>query len=68
MNRDDDKYKPGTFGCHEALHMANVLAGLVERELCEHPAIAANVAWYAKAVRARDLLGELYQEIGVKHV
>jgi hypothetical protein len=62
------KFKPGSFGCHEALHVARLMAGMVERELCEHPAIIANDEWRAKADKACDLLGELYQDIGRKHL
>lgn len=62
-----DNFGPGTFGCHEALHMASFLSGAVDQELCEHASIAANERWLALAVTARDALAELYQTIGAAH-
>src|SRR5690242_5190523 len=55
------RYAPGTFGCHEALHVASVVGPLVERELLEHGAILANPEWFALANRACEALAELYQ-------
>jgi hypothetical protein len=67
MNNDAD-FAPGTFGCHEALHMAHVLAELVEMRLCEHPAIQANAHWQERAATAAAALHELYQAIGRAHL
>lgn len=68
---DDDidpiKYGPGSFGCHEALHMASYLASAVDEQLHDHPAIAANPKWSALAQRAVEALAELYQVIGAEH-
>lgn len=61
-------YAPGSFGCHEALHMASELAGMVERSLCDHPAIEQNAAWAAKAREAQAALYDLYEMIGAKHL
>lgn len=61
------RFAPGTYGCHEALHIAAVLAAMVDRELAEHPAVKANPAWKALADRASDALGDLYQAIGAEH-
>ena len=61
-------YAPGTFGCHEALHMASFLALNVDEALCEHRAIAAVPAWRALAETARVALYDLYQAIGAEHV
>ena len=63
-----DRFDPGTFGCHEALHMAHVLAELVETRLCEHPAIQANPGWQNKAAAAAQALQQLYQAIGEVHL
>ena len=60
-------FAPGSFGCHEALHMASVLAEMVDERLCQHPAIAARKEWVAKANLARSTLHELYQTIGQEH-
>ncbi len=34
-----EDFCPGTLGCQEALHLAQVFGALVERELAEHPAV-----------------------------
>lgn len=65
---DHDDFAPGTCGCHEALHMAFVLVDMVDRHLCEHPAIRQNPGWLAKATAARDALFALHREIGAVHL
>lgn len=65
---EEDKFKPGSFGCHEALHMASFLAVTVDRELCEHPSILANPEWLDLAEQAAAALADLYQAIGAKHL
>lgn len=65
---DQSGYAPGSFGCHEALHMASVLMMTVDRELCEHPAVQQNKEWAALADKARQALYELYQKIGARHL
>ena len=69
MNVDETAadYVPGTFGCHEALHMASFLAEAVEKELCEHKAIWNNVEWKSLADAAARNLADLYQSIGAAH-
>lgn len=61
------RFAPGTFGCHEALHMAHVLAETVDERLCEHPAVQLVTEWKALADRAAEALHDLYQAIGVQH-
>lgn len=68
MNADQDLYRPGTFGCHEALHMAMVLADTVDDQLVEHPAIRLNPLWLSMAERAREVLLDLYQAVGGAHL
>lgn len=65
---DPKDFAPGTFGCHEALHMASVLARWVEEALAEHPAVKARPEWKALADRAVDALADLYQKISEEHV
>lgn len=62
------RYKPGTFGCHEALHMACFLMESVDRELLSHGAVITNPAWFALANQAFASLHALYQAIGAAHV
>ena len=61
-------YAPGTFGCHEALHMAAYLRDAVDEELCGHRAIEAVPAWRGLADKAATALYDLYQAIGAAHV
>lgn len=69
MNDEDDKeaYAPGTYGCHEALHMASFLCDAVDVELCEHGAIKLNPEWARLAEGARAKLQELYNLIAEAH-
>lgn len=59
---------PGSFGCHEALHVASVLAEMVDERLCQHPSVTMYPMWKHLADKARDDLFELYQEIGRLHL
>lgn len=59
---------PGTFGCHEALHMVNYLGCAVSEEICDHPAIKANPEWAEMAKQASHILFDLYQKIGAVHL
>jgi hypothetical protein len=61
------RFAPGTQGCHEALHMAHVLAEMVDERLCEHPAVRMDPEWKALADRAAEALHDLYQAIGARH-
>ena len=63
-----EQYGPGTFGCHEALHMASIEMQDVARDLMSHPAIAANPEWFFLAHQAHDALFSLYQAIGAEHM
>lgn len=67
-NIDPAQFRPGSYGAHEALHMASVFADMVDRHLCEHPTVVANEAWTALANRAADALHDLYQAIGAEHM
>lgn len=64
----DERFGPGSFGCHEAMHVANMLAGLVEDQLCNHSAVLRDPRWFKLACQARDSLSRLYQEIGAVHL
>jgi hypothetical protein len=61
-------YSPGSFGCHEALHMAHVIQDMTEDHLVQHPAIAGNPEWKGLADAAAEALLDLYQAIGAKHL
>ncbi|MQX70114.1 hypothetical protein [Sinorhizobium meliloti] len=64
----EEKFTPGTHGCHEALHVASMLGDLVDGQLCNHPAVLLNPEWYSLAEKAQDALFELYQAIGNAHL
>jgi hypothetical protein len=63
-----ERFGPGSFGCHEAMHVADMLARLVEVELCDHNTVLRDPAWFKLACQARDSLAQLYQEIGRVHL
>lgn len=66
--RNPKGYGPGSFGCHEALHMASFFLDAFERGLYEHPAIEANQKWKAAAGQVMADLHTLYQAIGREHL
>lgn len=63
-----DRFKPGTFGCHEAMHMVSVSRDFVEEHVANHPAIGLNPEWQALAEKACEVLFDLYQAIGKEHM
>ena len=46
---------PGSFGCHEAMHMAMVLAEMVDRQLVNHPAVQHNPDWCHAALNCETV-------------
>jgi len=64
----DQRFAPGSFGCHEIMHVSQMLAGLVEDQLCNHSAVLRDPRWFKLACQARDSLSRLYQEIGAVHL
>jgi len=63
-----EKFAPGSHGCHEALHVSSMLGDLVDERLCDHPAVLMVPEWYAIAERAQKALFDLYQAIGTAHL
>ncbi len=64
----EDRYRPGSFGCHEFLDRVNLLGDLVEGQVLGHPACALRAEWYELAARAAEALRELYQRVGSEHL
>ena len=62
------RHAPGSFGCHEALHVSSMLADTVALRLVEHGAVIQRADWYALAARAHEALFDLYQAIGAEHL
>ncbi|HEY8384472.1 MAG TPA: hypothetical protein VIL09_20210 [Microvirga sp.] len=63
-----ERSAPGSFGCHEALHMAAYLMQQVDEQLTDHRAIVQNPEWYLLASQASTTLFNLYQAIGAAHL
>ena len=64
----DQRFGPGSFGCHEAMHVAEILAGVVERELCNHSAVLRDPYWNKFARRACDNLAQLHFAMDAVHL
>src|SRR5215469_13999033 len=60
--------EPGSFGCHEVLHLAAVFAAMVRRHLLDHWAIRRKPAWAELAEKVVEALNELHQAIGTEHL
>lgn len=63
-----EKYRPGTFGCHELLDRAAQFSAWLEDDLLNHPACVANPEWYVLAEQAAESVRRLYQRVGAEHV
>jgi hypothetical protein len=66
--RGEDRYRPGTFGCHELLDRTGLLADQIEKNVLSHPSCFQNPEWYALASRAVEVLRDLYQRVGAEHI
>lgn len=66
MSDGHEGFAPGTFGFHEALHMASFFAAAVDKQLCDHPAIMRDPELRAQAIAAVEAIGDLYQMLGKK--
>ena len=60
-------FEPGTFGCHEALHLASTFRTMFEEHLAEHPAIRANPERDALATTAASAMSDLCDGIRDAH-
>ncbi len=56
------------FGQHELLDRAHLVGEMVNDLLVEHPACIVDADLFEKAVHARDVLSDLYQAIGERHL
>jgi len=57
------RYGPGSFGCHEAMHVTQVVVDLLERELLSHSAVLLDAFWYGKVREAQALLRSAYNHV-----
>ncbi|MCI0378203.1 MAG: hypothetical protein L0215_11405 [Gemmataceae bacterium] len=67
-NGEKGDFVPGSFGCHELLDRAMIMAEMTEKYVSEHPACSQNLEWRALAEKAVEALNELYQRIGATHL
>jgi hypothetical protein len=67
-NETEPGYSPGSFGCHEALHVAYIMANMIDEQICQHLAVSQNPEWKNIADTARDLLHDLYHKVGASHL
>ena len=63
-----EKYRPGSFGCHELLDRTSREMDSVDRYIRSHPACVADPEWFALADQAFSALFELYQKVGSAHL
>ncbi|WP_430440689.1 hypothetical protein [Shinella sp.] len=63
-----EKFRPGSYGCHEALHVASMLTEITSTQLLAHPTILLDSDFYRRANDIHAALFDLYQAIGEKHL
>ena len=64
----EERFGPGSFGCHEALHVTNLVVELIERELAGHSAVLLDPSWYARVREAQALLYSAYNDMAQGHL
>lgn len=64
----EERFGPGSFGCHEALHVTHLVVDLIERELVQHSAVLLDPSWFDRIREAQALLYRAYQEAGARHL
>lgn len=62
------RYGPGSLGCHEAMHVTQVVVDLIERELLSHSAVLLDSFWYSKVREAQALLRSAYSQVAQDHL
>ena len=63
-----ERFRPGTHGCHEAMHATALLMDLLDNRLSEHPAVVLVPEWHQLATTAHDALYNLYRSIADAHL
>lgn len=62
------RFGPGSFGCHEALHVTELVVDLIERQLVQHSAVLLNPVWYAQVREAQASLHRTYCAMADEHL
>jgi len=64
----EDRFGPGTFGCHEAVHVNSLIVRLIDNELLNHSAVLLDPEWYHLVREAQRMLYEAYRLGGNEHL
>lgn len=64
----EERFGPGSFGCHEAMHVTQLVVDLIERQLVQHSAVLLNPVWYAQVREAQGLLYHAYSAAADQHL
>lgn len=64
----ETRFGPGSFGCHEAMHVTHLVVDLLERELVTHSAVLLDPYWYEKVREAQALLYSAYSRVADRHL
>lgn len=62
------RFGPGSFGCHEAMHVTNLMVELIEQQLVGHSAVLLNPIWYDNVREAQALLRRAYTAVADEHL
>lgn len=62
------RFGPGSFGCHEAIHVTNLIVDLIHEQLEKHSAVLLDPYWYFTVREAQALLYNAYNSAGGAHL
>jgi len=62
------RYGPGSFGCHEAVHVTHLVIDLLDSQLANHSAVLLDPQWYSSIREAQSLLYRAYNVAAGKHL
>lgn len=62
-----ERFKPGSYGCHEAIDRCDTVIDLIEDRLLSHPSIYLNQELYRKMRIAQQFLTDCYEELFTIH-
>ncbi|BCH14946.1 hypothetical protein [Mesorhizobium sp. L-2-11] len=64
----ESRYGPGTFGCHEGVHVTKLVVDLIEDKLVNHGSVILNPYWFYCVREAQQLLYAAYSAVGGEHL
>jgi hypothetical protein len=62
------RFGPGSFGCHEGVHVTKLVVDLIQEQLVDHSAVLLNPHWFYCVREAQQLLYSAYNAIGGEHL